>query len=120
MLYVKLNKVLYGPLKSALLFYKKLCGELESMGFEVDPYDPCVANKMVKGGQMTVTWHVDELKISHKKENEVMKFIICLIKFYGDKTTVHRGTDDIYLGMDLDYSDNGRAKISMINTSIRF
>ena len=51
MLYVKLAKALYGLLKSALLFYKKLRGELEDMGFEVNPYDPCVANRIVNGTQ---------------------------------------------------------------------
>ena len=39
-LYVKLNKALYGWLKSALLFYKKLVGELEYMGFKLNPYNP--------------------------------------------------------------------------------
>jgi len=48
MLYVHLSKVLYGMLKAALAFYKKLRADLEDMGFEVHPYDPCVANK--KGG----------------------------------------------------------------------
>ena len=45
MLYVKLLKALYGLLKSALLFYKKLAGELVDMGFEINPYDPCVGHK---------------------------------------------------------------------------
>jgi len=54
MLYVKLAKSLYGLLQSALLFYKKLRGELEDMGFEVNPYNPCMANKIVNGIQMTV------------------------------------------------------------------
>ncbi len=49
MLYVKLNKALYRLLKSALLFYKKLVAEMESMEFKLNPYDPCVANCMVKG-----------------------------------------------------------------------
>ena len=58
-LYVRLIKALYGLLRSALLFYKNLRGDLEEMGFEVNPYDPCVANTMINGSQMTVTWHVD-------------------------------------------------------------
>ena len=66
MLYVLLNKALYGVLCSVLLFYKKLVSELEDMGFELNPCDPCVANRMVNGFQQTVTWHVDDLKISHK------------------------------------------------------
>ena len=60
-LYVRLLKALYCLLKSALLFYKKLRGELEKMGFEVNPYDPCVANKVINRLQMTVNWHVDDL-----------------------------------------------------------
>ena len=52
MLYVRLSKALYGMLRAALLFYKKLRGDLEDMGFEVNPY-PCVANKSIKGAQCT-------------------------------------------------------------------
>ena len=35
-LYVRLLKALYGLLRSALLFYKKLRADLEDMGFEVN------------------------------------------------------------------------------------
>ena len=68
MLYVRLPKALYGMLRAALLFYKRLRSTLEEMGFEINPYDPCVANMMVEGGQITVCWHVDDLKISHRDE----------------------------------------------------
>ncbi len=54
-LYVKLNKALYGLLKSVLLWYKKLRAELEEMRFVVNPYAPCVANRNIKGSQMTIT-----------------------------------------------------------------
>ena len=53
-LYVKMQKVLYGLLRSALLFYRKLISDLESNSFVLNPYDPCVANKMINGKQMTV------------------------------------------------------------------
>eukprot|EP00957_Ditylum_brightwellii_P112575 8581787-Ditylum_brightwellii.AAC.1 len=46
-LYVKLQKALYGYLKSALLFYNKLVGDLKGLGFEINPYNLCVANKMI-------------------------------------------------------------------------
>ena len=49
MFYIRLSTALYGPLQSALLFYRKLQSELEEFGFEVNPYDPCVANKMING-----------------------------------------------------------------------
>ena len=64
-LYVKLQKALYGLLQAALLFYEKLAADLVADGFKINPYDPCVANKIINGTQMTVIWHVDDLKISH-------------------------------------------------------
>ena len=113
-LYVKLNKALYGLLKSALLWYKKLRSELEEMGFVVNEYDPCVANCTVEGSQLTVTWHVDDLKVSHVNPNVVSKFILDMAKIYGPNITVSRGETHDYLGMDLDYSTKGEVKISMI------
>ena len=62
--YVKLLKALYGTLKAALPFHPKLVKDLESQGFEINPYDPCVANKMVNGEQLTAAWHVNDMKKS--------------------------------------------------------
>ena len=51
MLCVLVSKALYGMLRAALLFYIKLTKDLEEMGFEVNPYDPWVANRDVNGSQ---------------------------------------------------------------------
>jgi hypothetical protein len=64
-LYVQLEKAVYGMMKSALLFYRKLVADLTSIGFVINPYDPCVANKIIDGKQMTICWHVDDLLIGH-------------------------------------------------------
>jgi hypothetical protein len=54
-LYVKLQKALYGLMRASLLFYRKLHKELKEYGFVVSMYDPCVANKEVGDGeQLTV------------------------------------------------------------------
>ena len=79
-LYVHVLKAIYGMLKSAFLFYKKLRKDLESIGFVVNPYDPCVANRMVNGKQQTVVWHVDDLKSSHVDPKVNDKFIDWLTK----------------------------------------
>jgi hypothetical protein len=63
MIIVKMQKAMYGMMRASLLFYLKLVDELIADGFELNPYDPCVANKMVDGKQMTVCWHVDDLKV---------------------------------------------------------
>ena len=68
MFYVRLSKALYGMLKDAVLFYKRLRFDLEEMSFLINPYYPCVANMMVYGAQITVCWNVDDLKISHRDE----------------------------------------------------
>ena len=92
-LYVRMSKALYGLLKSALDFYNKLRSDLEGNGFVVSPHDPCVANKDkgVNGKQMTVIWHVGDLKVSHIDENEDTKFAEWMKTIYGEKLTVHRG-----------------------------
>jgi hypothetical protein len=67
-IYVKLEKALYGTLQAALLFWRNLSGFLMEEGFTLNPYDECVANKMINGQQCTIVWHVDDLKISHVSE----------------------------------------------------
>jgi Reverse transcriptase (RNA-dependent DNA polymerase) len=56
-LYVELLKALYGTLRAARLFWEKLSSQLVQWDFEINPYDRCVANKMVGGKQLTVGWH---------------------------------------------------------------
>ena len=92
-LYVRMSKALYGLLKSALdfYFYNKLCSDLEGNGFIVNPYNPYVANEIVKDKQMTVIWRVDNPKVSHVDKNENTKFAEWMKTIYGEKLTVHRG-----------------------------
>ena len=78
MLYVRLSEALYGILRSSLLFYKRLRRFLEDKGFAINDYYPCVANNVVNGAQMTVCWHVDDLRISHRDEEMISAFIIKL------------------------------------------
>jgi hypothetical protein len=87
-LYVKLQKALYGCLRSALLFYLKFVGDIDSQGFELNPYDPCVANKVIHGKQFTMVWHVDDIKMSHEDEKEVTRLITWLESIYGEDMRV--------------------------------
>ncbi len=82
-LYLRLQKALYGMMKSALLFYRKLVLELKKMGFEINPYDPCIANKMVNGTQMSIRWHVDDLMMSHVSRDKIMKIVQEKKNIYG-------------------------------------
>jgi len=89
-LYVKLQKALYGLMRASLLFYRKLRKEFEPWGFTINPYDPCVANKMTEGGkQLMVVWHVDDLMASCEDDLELTKFSCYLAKIYGPKLSMH-------------------------------
>jgi hypothetical protein len=112
LLYVELLKALYGCIKSALLWYKMLAKTLTKLGFKLNPYDPCVANKIINGKQCTICWYVDDLKISHVDPNVVTQVIASLEKQYG-KMVVKRGDTHVYVGMNIHFPGNGEAKITM-------
>ena len=46
------------------------------MGFELNDYDKCVANKIIEGKQCTVVWYVDDNKISHMNSQVVDQCIV--------------------------------------------
>jgi len=48
-LYLRLLKALYGCIQSALLWYELFSGTLQGMGFSLNLYDPCIANKVING-----------------------------------------------------------------------
>ena len=117
LLYVEMKKVLYGMILSSLLFYKHFQQDLESIGFKVKPYDICVANQIVGGYQQTVTWHVDDIKVSHISKQVNKEFIKWYENKYGSdlnghiKATKRKKLE--YLAMLLDYSDKGKQNIDM-------
>ena len=83
----------------------------------INPYDTCVTNMMVNGAQITVCWHVENLKISHRDEEVVSAFTIQIAETYGPKTTISRGKVNDYLGMQLDF---GTCPCSMIISMIKY
>jgi len=54
LLCLEISKALCGMIVSSLLFCRKLRNALEKLGFKVNPYDICVANKMINGKQFTL------------------------------------------------------------------
>ena len=93
-IYVQLTKALYGTLQAALLFWNNLVDFLVGeLGFTLNKYDRCVANKMINGKQCTVVWHVDDLKISHVDPNVLEGIVDKLSAKYGKEAplTVTRG-----------------------------
>ena len=93
--------------ESKLLSYKKMVVELIECGFKLNPYDHFVTKKIINGLQMTVTWHVDNLKRSNVEPVKTTKMIFCLTTIYGEKITATRDVVPEYLGMDFNFSEQG-------------
>lgn len=101
--YLRLHKALYGTLKVAHLFYEDLSGHLKEMGFEANPYDPCMTNRNIQGSQCTIAWHVDDLKISHKSQAIVDRMLKQLSDIYRD-LNITRSSKHTFMGMDLEFN----------------
>ena len=114
-----LNDV-YGTMVAALLYYKKFAKSLVKQGFKLNPYDGCVANKIVKGKQITMCFHVDDCKLSHESSKVVNKTIKWLRAEYesifedgSSAMKIHRRKGHKYLGMSLDFSHRGQVFVAM-------
>ena len=106
-LHVKLQKALSECLRVHCCFTKS-----SSKIFQLNPQSPCMANMTINENWMSVTWHVDDLQVSHKGSFEATKLAINLYKIYG-KITVHHSKIHDYLGITMDYSMNGQVLVSM-------
>lgn len=111
-LYLRLLKALYGCVQSALLWYNLFTSKLKERGFILNPYDPCVANCLIKGKQCTVGWYVDDTKISHEDPAVVTEIVEAIEANFG-KMTVTRGKNHTFLGMDISFNGNGTVTIAM-------
>ena len=102
--------------------FKSVVLSLTDVGFIINPYDSCVANKTIEGEQMTICFHVDNCKLSHRKQKVMDRMIEYLRQEYesifedgSGAMTVSRGKVHKYLGMTLDCTVRGQVKISMFD-----
>ena len=109
-LYTKMNKALYGHMRSGRLFWEHISVKLVSLGFKSNPDDLCVMNKIVGEDQFTVVLHVDDLKLSFATEGGIDEVLDELRKESGN-LEVQKGKLLEYLGLTLDYRTDGVVKI---------
>jgi hypothetical protein len=115
-LLVQCQNALYGTMVKSLM----------DIVFIINPYDPCVANKIIEGKQITICFHVDDCKLSHRKK-KVMDTMIEYLReeyesIFKDGTgamTVSRSKIHKYLGMTLDYTVRGQVKITMFDYVVK-
>ena len=65
------------------------------------------------GKQLTVVWHVDDLMATCENDFELTKFSCYLGRIYGPKLSMHTGRKHDYLGVDMEFTDDGLLEVSM-------
>jgi Reverse transcriptase (RNA-dependent DNA polymerase) len=110
---VRLQKALYGCVESSSLWYENLRATMISLGYKRNEIDICVFNRKDSNGvQCTAAIHVDDLLITSTSTSMIEELTSGLKKRYGEITLKH-GPIVNYLGMVLDFSHPGEARITM-------
>jgi hypothetical protein len=111
-LYLELLKALYGCVQSALLWYELFSSTLQGMGFELNPYNARVTNKVIDGKQCTIVWHVDDTKISHE-DSKAVSHVIQKIEARFGEMAVTLEKEHVFLGMNISFHSDRTASIVM-------
>lgn len=72
---------------------------------------------MANGSQMTISWHVDNVKMSHVDQEALEDVILKLEDEFGKEAplTVTKGDIHEYLGMTIDFLNPGEVVFSMLD-----
>ena len=82
------------------------------MGFVLNPYDRCVANKMINDKQCTIVWYVDDNKLSHM-DQKVLDDILEKMKVHFGDLTITKGRKHAFLGMNIEIREDGTVSYEM-------
>ena len=106
-LYMKVIRAIYGCIKAALQWYIIFTGTLKKLGYKLNPYDKCVANKVINGNQCTMAWHVNDAIASHD-EQKVFDELGEQMKFRFGEMNITTGTKHSFLGMKINIDEENR------------
>ena len=110
---VQLDKALYGCVEASALWYAHLRDTLERDGFEVNPYDGCVYNKLgASGEQITIAVHVDDLIVTSRSQDDITRLELHLRGTYKE-IRVNVGAVLDYVGMTFNLKVTGEVKVTM-------
>ena len=87
------------------MWYKILSTKFEGLDFEINPYDRCVAKKIIEGTKCTMAWYADDNKMSHKNPAVISDIINKVKEHFGDLFFLI-GNKNIFLDMHIDIKDN--------------
>ena len=114
-LYLQVLQAIYGCIESALLWYNLFATTLQGMGYVINPYDKCVANRYIGEKQCTLTWYVDDNKISHVEKDVITAELETITEHFGE-LDISRGDEHDLLGMHIVLNrKEKRVEIDMIS-----
>ena len=108
---IRVLMAIYGMIESALRWYDLFSSTLTGMGFDINPYDKCTANKILNGSQCTVGWCVDDNKVSHV-DDDVIDMLVDEIEAKFGKLARNKGIKHTFLGMDIEILPDKKIIIS--------
>jgi hypothetical protein len=82
------------------------------MVVQLNPYDACVANKMIDNKQCTIAWYIYNTKISQVKPEVVTQVIKDIEETFG-KMTIRRGHEHVFVWMNIRYTEKGTVVMNM-------
>ena len=113
---VILDKALYGCVESGKLWYDTISKHLTDIGYNKHAQDNCVFFRdFPKVGRVIICLYVDDLFIICPKDIEELVNID--LKYISDKVgplTIHEGEVHKYLGMEFDFTEIRKCKITML------
>ena len=90
-----MSQVIYDYIELVLLWYNFLSSTLQKIGYEINPYDRCVAKKIIQEKKCTIAWYIDNNKISHVNEDIVTRGLKVITEHFGE-LEISRGKKMIY------------------------
>ena len=110
MRYVKVLYAVYVIMKAEIILYKKFLSDLTTIVFKLNLYDPCVEKKLISCNKMNVVWHIDDINVGHKSNNNfdgmfkwIKKTYERIFEYVSIKMNIYIGNIHGYLGMTLDF-----------------
>ena len=97
---MEVMQVIYGCIESALRWYDLFLEILVKEGWKINPYNKCIANKIINDKQCTIVWYIGNNKVSYKDLEVVTEVIDLMKKYFGD-LTVKRGNKNRFFGMNI-------------------
>ena len=116
LMYIRLDKAVYGTLLGAISVYEKLARQLYEWDFIMNPYDACTQNQMVNGRKFTIKFFIDDLHIRSvdgKAIDNLVHDFNQKFKTKFNELNVCKGKFHDYLGINIDYSNDEYVKFTM-------